>query len=263
MAASAQTVVIVPAAGRGERMGPGQAKVLRLLGGVPMLVHAVRSLSLARSVGLVVVAAPAADVASVRGLLADHHGAAELRVVAGGGTRQASVRLALAALPPDADVVLVHDGARPLVPVELVETVVAAVRAGADAVVPALPVTDTIKRVDGNGVVAQTLDRASLWAVQTPQGFSRRVLESAHAAEFAKLAESAPSTASSVSSVSGVAAESMESHGGDLTDDAGLVERHGARVLVIRGAEEAFKVTRPLDLLLAEAVLAARRAQRG
>jgi len=216
---------IVPAAGRGERLGPGTPKALRLLGGVPMLVHAVRNLAAARLVSLVVVAAPPDQVAEVRALLADHHGGAPLQVVAGGPTRQESVRAALAALPDEVAVVLVHDAARPLAPVELVDAVARAVRAGAEAVIPVLPLTDTVKRVTGD-VVVETVDRSQLRAVQTPQGFRRAVLEEAH----------------------------LDPGGEDVTDDAGLVERAGHQVLVVPGAEEAFKVTRPLDLVLAEAV---------
>jgi 2-C-methyl-D-erythritol 4-phosphate cytidylyltransferase len=216
---------IVPAAGRGERLGPGAPKALRRLGGVPMLVHAVRNLAAARLVSLVIVAAPPDQVQEVRALLADHHTGAPLHVVAGGPTRQESVRAALAALPDDVGIVLVHDAARPLAPVELVDAVARAVRAGAAAVVPVLPVTDTVKRVQGD-VVVETVDRSQLRAVQTPQGFRRAVLEEAH----------------------------LDPGAVDATDDAGLVERAGHRVVVIPGAEEAFKVTRPLDLVLAEAV---------
>lgn len=229
-----RTAAIVPAAGRGERLGPGTPKALRLLGGAPLLVHAVRALAQARSVDLVVVAAPVDQVAEVRSLLADHHAGAALSVVAGGATRVESVRLALAQLPDAVDVVLVHDAARPLAPVELIDAVAAAVRAGADGVVPGVPVADTVKRVDAGDAerVLETVDRSSLRAVQTPQGFRREVLEQAHL---------------------GAAA-------GDATDDAALVERLGRVVTVIPGSEEAFKVTRPLDLVLAEAVLARRRA---
>lgn len=235
--AADRVAAIVPAAGRGERLGPGTPKALRLLGGVPLLVHAVRSLAAARLVDLVVVAAPAGQVADVQALLADHHAGAALQVVEGGPTRRDSVRAALASLPDTVGIVLVHDAARPLAPVELADAVAAAVRAGAGAVVPGLPVTDTVKRVDGD-VVVETVDRSALRAVQTPQGFSRAVLEEAHLT-------------------------ALGTDGAELTDDAGLVERAGHQVVVVTGAEEAFKVTRPLDLMLAEAVLSRRRAGGG
>lgn len=237
----------MPAAGRGERLGPGAPKALRELGGVPLLVHAVRALARSRAVGLVVVAAPADGVAEVVALL-DSHGldGKDIRVVAGGATRQESVRLGLAAIPAEVEIVLVHDAARPLVPVEVVDAVAAAVRAGAEAVVPAVPLADTVKRVEpnpgGTEPVLDTPDRATLRAVQTPQGFQRATLAEVHAKAL------------------------TEEAGGGLppvTDDAGLVERFGGRVVVVPGHEEAFKVTRPLDLVLAEAVLARRRASDG
>lgn len=232
--AVSRVAAVVPAAGRGERLGPGLPKALRELSGVPMLVHAVRALSQARRVSLVVVAAPPDGVAEVQALLDVHlTGPAELMVVPGGETRQDSVRLALQALPEDVSVVLVHDAARPLVPSELVDSVAAAVLAGAPAVVPCLPVADTVKRTDAHGLVVETVPRALLRAVQTPQGFQREVLVRAHAAEAGE-------------------------H--PATDDAGLVELLGVPVLLIAGHDEAFKVTRPLDLVLAEAVLAGRRA---
>ncbi|MGE5765089.1 MAG: 2-C-methyl-D-erythritol 4-phosphate cytidylyltransferase [Mycobacterium leprae] len=238
-AAGSSAAAIVPAAGRGERLGPGRPKALRLLGGLPLLVHAVSALARARFVDVVVVAAPPDGIAEVRALLALHEVPAEVEVVAGGPTRQDSVRGALAALPEAVDVVLVHDAARPLAPSELADAVVAAVRAGADAVVPGLPVADTVKRVDADGLVLETVDRAWLRAVQTPQGFRRPVLAAAHAA--AALGESGPADPR------------------PATDDAQLVERLGHPVTVIAGAEEAFKVTRPLDLVLAETVLTRRR----
>ncbi|WUK17004.1 2-C-methyl-D-erythritol 4-phosphate cytidylyltransferase [Kitasatospora sp. NBC_00374] len=250
MNATAQlaAAAVVPAAGRGERLGPGAPKALRELGGVPLLVHAVRALARSRAVGLVVVAAPPDGVAEVAALL-DSHGLAgkDIRVVAGGATRQESVRLGLAAIPAEVGIVLVHDAARPLVPVEVVDAVAAAVRAGAGAVVPAVPLADTVKRVSpqpdgGPEPVLETPDRATLRAVQTPQGFLRATLHEVHEKALAEEAE-----------------------GGlpPVTDDAGLVERFGGRVVVVPGHEEAFKVTRPLDLVLAEAVLARRRASDG
>jgi 2-C-methyl-D-erythritol 4-phosphate cytidylyltransferase len=225
---------IVPAAGRGERLGPGQPKALRTLGGVPMLVHAVRALSRARLVDLVVVAAPADGVAEVKALLALHEIGADVMVVAGGAERQDSVARALEALPSDVDVVLVHDAARPLAPSELVDAVARAVLAGHGAVVPGLPMADTVKRVtatEADEVVLETVARSDLRCIQTPQGFDRALLAKAHA------------------DADGLA-----------TDDAGLVERLGLPVVVVPGSTEAFKITRPIDLLLAEAVLLERRS---
>jgi 2-C-methyl-D-erythritol 4-phosphate cytidylyltransferase len=223
------------------RLGPGAPKALRELGGIPMLVHALRALTRSPAVGLVVVVAPADGVAEVRRLLSNHGfpESKEISVVPGGDTRQESVRIGLAALPGHVDIVLVHDAARPLVPVEVVDAVAAAVRDGAPAVVPALPLADTVKEVvPGAGrdpePVVGTPERARLRAVQTPQGFRRDVLAEAH--------------------------EKVGATGEGATDDAGMVERLGVQVVVVPGHEEAFKVTRPLDLLLAEAVLARRRA---
>lgn len=225
---------IVPAAGRGTRLGPGQPKALRELAGTPMLVYAVQALVGARLVDRVVVAVPLEEVAAVSTLLA-RDVPADILVVAGGATRQESVARALAALSPDVDVVLVHDAARPLAPSDLADRVAAAVQAGSGAVVPGVPVIDTVKRLDPDGTVTETLDRTALRAVQTPQGFAREVLAEAHAAD------PEPGTA---------------------TDDAALVERLGRPVRLVPGHEEAFKVTRPLDLLLAEAVLQRRRVGR-
>ncbi len=230
---SPRTAVIVPAAGRGERLGPGGPKALRTLAGQPILLHAVRNLATARDIDMIVVAVPEDSVEESRALLAGIE--LPLVIVSGGETRQDSVARALLALPPEVDVVLVHDAARPLVPSEVVDRVAAAVRAGAPAVIPTLGVVDTIKEVDADGVVQATLDRSRLHAVQTPQGFVRDVLQTAHAA----------------------------SDGADATDDAGMVERMGVKVHVVPGHEEAFKITRPLDLVLAEAILVRRRAAGG
>ncbi|WP_330439173.1 2-C-methyl-D-erythritol 4-phosphate cytidylyltransferase [Micromonospora sp. NBC_00821] len=217
--------VLVPAAGAGVRLGPGRPKALRLLAGEPLLVHAVRRLAAAPSVHTIVVAAPAAEVQAVRELLAP---VAPVIVVPGGAERQASVAAALAAVPAGPTIVLVHDAARALTPPELVESVAAAVRGGRDAVIPVLPVVDTIKEVDADEVVLGTVDRSALRAVQTPQGFRRAVLSAAHAAA-----------------------------GDSLTDDAGLVEKQGVAVSCVPGSEYALKITRPFDLALAEHLLAA------
>lgn len=146
-------------------------------------------------------------------------------VVVGGAARSDSVRAGLAVVPPDADVILVHDAARPLAGAALFGSVVAAVRSGADAAIPVLAVTDTIKRVV-DGRVVDTLDRRELVAVQTPQGFRASVLRAAHAA--------AP----------------------DATDDAALVEAIGGTVLTVPGEPTNLKITYPHDLSVAAAYLA-------
>lgn len=158
----------------------------------------------------VVIVVPAADASREGG-------------VAGGATRSESVRAGLAAVPGGADIVCVHDAARPLASVELFAAVVAAVVDGADGAVPAVPVTDTIKVVDEAGRVVSTPDRASLVAVQTPQAFRATVLRQAHAT------------------------------GGDGTDDAALVEMTGGIVVTVAGEARNAKITTPADLELARA----------
>ncbi|MEU2051716.1 2-C-methyl-D-erythritol 4-phosphate cytidylyltransferase [Streptomyces bungoensis] len=233
---------VIPAAGRGVRLGPGAPKALRALSGTPMLIHAVHALAASRHVSLVVVVAPPEGAAEAKTLL-DAHALPErtgFLVVPGGDTRQESVRLGLDALPPEYEIVLVHDAARPLVPVDTVDAVIEAVRDGAPAVVPALPLADTVKEVEPAATpgdpepVLSTPDRSRLRAVQTPQGFDRATLVRAH-----------------------------ETVTGDVTDDASMIERLGLTVVAVPGHEEAFKVTRPLDLVLAEAVLARRRLNDG
>ena len=221
--ARGDVAVLVPAAGAGLRLGPGGPKALRLLAGEPLLVHAIRRVAAAPSVRIIVVAAPAADVAAVRDLLAP---VAPVTVVAGGVERQESVALALAAVPAEVAIVLVHDAARALTPPQLIESVAAAVRSGHAAVIPVLPVVDTIKEVGPDGSVLGTVDRSVLRSVQTPQGFRHEVLAAVHAAAT-----------------------------DPLTDDAGLVEKAGLPVTCVPGSELAMKITRPLDLVLAEALL--------
>jgi 2-C-methyl-D-erythritol 4-phosphate cytidylyltransferase len=216
--------VLIPAAGLGVRLGPGGPKALRLLSGDPLLVHAVRRVAAADGVGRIVVAAPPPQVDAVRELLA---GVAPVTVVAGGVTRQASVAAALAAVPASFEIILVHDAARALTPPALVTLVADAVRAGHDAVIPVLPLVDTIKEVAASGAVVGTVDRAVLRAVQTPQGFRRAVLAAAHNA-------------------------AVDEH----TDDAGMVEKLGGQVFCVPGDELALKITRPVDLVIAEALLA-------
>lgn len=210
-----RTVALIPAAGAGARLGLDRPKAFVEVGGVSL---AARSVAAARASGVVddiVVIVPAPLVDAVARELPG------VTVVAGGAERSDSVRAGLAAAG-DADLVLVHDAARALTPPELFTRVVAALTAGAPAVVPGLPVTDTLKTVDDDGLVVDTPDRRVLRAVQTPQGFTAEVLRRAHA---------------------GAA---------DATDDAGLVEALGIDVLVVPGEALAFKVTTPFDLRMAE-----------
>jgi 2-C-methyl-D-erythritol 4-phosphate cytidylyltransferase len=197
-----------------------------------MLVHAVKALAASPLVDMVVVAAPALSVEEVRSFLIDPGFGAEVTVVAGGETRSESVARALIGLPEDVDVVLVHDAARPLVPVEVVTAVASAVREGHQAVIPVVPVVDTIKSIDDDGQILGTVPRAGLRATQTPQGFDRELLQRAHA-------------------------EVDEA----VTDDAGMVESLGVQIHAVDGHEESFKVTRPIDVVLAESIIAKRRSR--
>ncbi len=226
--------VLVPAAGLGTRLGPGAPKALRTVGGRSLLQHALDRLCQAHGVACVVVAAPPGQTAQVEAEFA-LAAEVEFRVVEGGATRQESVAAALAAVPGQ-PIVLVQDAARAFAPPELVERVADAVRAGHDAVIPVLPVVDTIKQVDHDGYVISTPDRAALRAVQTPQGFRRSVLEQAHERARAELERS--------------------DHRTPATDDSVLVERLGVRVFCVPGAEAAIKITHPDDLLAAQRLLA-------
>ena len=239
---AAVVVAILTAAGAGTRLGAGGPKALVEVGGRSLLRRAAQGLVDSGVVDHLVVTAPGEHVERFAAELAGLAGAGPgIRVVAGSSaSRQASVALGLrAALEdcPRAGVVLVHDAARALTPPEVVRRVVAAVRAGHDAVVPALAVTDTVKEIApagpaGSGVeiVVGTPDRSRLRAVQTPQGFAVAALVRAHELGAARGAHEALAA----------------------SDDAGLVEAAGGRVVVVEGDPLALKVTTPLDLALAE-----------
>ena len=217
------TVAVVTAAGSGERLGAGIPKAFVDLGGLTMLERAVDGLLASGVVDRVVVAAPADRVDETAVLLAGR-----AVVVEGGPQRDDSVRCALDAVG-DPEFVVVHDAARPLTPVGQIQRVVAALREGLRAVIPVLPVVDTIKAVDGNGVVLGTPQRDGLRAVQTPQGFQTDLLRRAY----------------------------QRGGAGVVTDDSSLVENLGAPVHTVAGDPLAFKITTPLDLRLARAVLEA------
>ena len=222
MAANRSTVAaILVAAGSGQRLGADVPKAFCLVRGRTLLEYAHARFTEHPGVRDVIVVAPAERIEQAATLTGS-------AVMAGGATRQASVSAGLAALDAAIDTVLVHDVARAFVPAAVISRVLAALDGGAEAVIPVRPVTDTIKRVDDARRVVDTVDRSTLVAVQTPQGFRRDVLEAAHAAASSESA----------------------------TDDAGLVEAYGGTVVVVDGADESFKITRPWDLVLAEAVAA-------
>jgi 2-C-methyl-D-erythritol 4-phosphate cytidylyltransferase len=220
--ASGTVVAVVPAAGSGERLAADVPKAFYQLEGQTLVERAVDGLLGSGVIDTVVAAVPADLADEAKLILADR-----ATVVAGGANRAESVRLALAALPGDPDFVLVHDAARALTPAALIVRVVEALRAGHGAVVPALPLSDTIKAVDANGVVLGTPERAGLRAVQTPQGFATHLLLRAY----------------------------QRAGAADFTDDASLVEHVGGQVRVVEGDPLAFKITTQLDLLLAQAIV--------
>jgi 2-C-methyl-D-erythritol 4-phosphate cytidylyltransferase len=218
---------VIVAAGEGRRM-EGLDKVLVPLLGQPLIAYSLSAFEACPAVDDVVLVLSPRNLEAGRDLVRKRGWAKVRALCVGGERRQDSVRQGLAHLPACRWVV-VHDGARPcLEPQLILDTLEAAQETG--AAVAALPVTDTIKSVGPDRVVAQTLDRGQLWAVQTPQAFLRELLERAHR-------------------------EVRE----EATDDAALVERLGARVKVVAGSPRNLKVTTPQDLLLAQALLAARR----
>lgn len=222
-----KVVALLLAAGGGSRHGGPEPKQFLSLAGVPLLRRAAEGLVRCGRVSALLPVCPAGLEDRVASLLG---GLPALPPVAGGATRQASVRAGLEALasggdPPGA--VLVHDAARPLVPEGTVAAVLDALAAGADGAIPALPVTDTLKRGDGAGGVAETVPREGLWRAQTPQGFRFGALLGAHCAE----------------------AEA------EATDDAALLERAGRRVALVAGSEANAKVTHPGDLARMEAAM--------
>jgi 2-C-methyl-D-erythritol 4-phosphate cytidylyltransferase len=224
--ARADVGVVIVAAGSGSRTGSSELKQFRWVAGKPMLLHSVQQFQARRDVAMVVTVLP-------RGYAGDpppwllQSDWERLLISVGGATRGDSVRHGLEDLPPEAQIVVVHDAARPLVPDDVLERVIASARAGTSAVA-ALPVVDTLKRVDEQGRIVETVERAQLWRAQTPQAFPREVIVEVH--------------------------RRAEQDGVSATDDAALCERYGFPVVVVPGSERGMKITTEEDFARAEAL---------
>ena len=220
------TVMMVAAAGGSTRMG--QPKQHIKLGNRPVLIHTLMALQQVEAVDEILLIARQEDIDTFMAQ-AKEAGVSKLRTaVAGGNTRQQSVQNGLAALPPEADIVGIHDGARPLIDPDTIAAVIdAAVEYGGAAV--AVPVKDTLKRTDADGIIIDTPDRANLWRVQTPQVFDRAALCAAMDAAMAA--------------------------GKDYTDDCQLMEAAGHKVKLVKGLDTNLKLTTPEDIALAKALM--------
>lgn len=226
-------VAVVVAAGESRRMGSVGDKRFAALGDRPVLAHALGAFERCKSVERVVLVC-AADATDRAAELASEYGLTKVEdVVAGGAIRQESVTNGMKHVRAG-EVVVVHDGARPLVTPELIERAIEAL-SGWDGVVVAVPATDTVKQVEPNDSVSATLDRNRVWLAQTPQVFAAGVLEEA--------------------------LEAASARGVHATDDAALVERLGKRVRVVQGSIDNIKVTVPADIDRAERILQARSGQ--
>jgi len=216
---------VLAAAGRGERLGSDRPKAFARLGGRPLLAESLERLEESGWIDAIVIAAPP-DWEEPSILVAEEIAATKVSsAVTGGASRSESVRLALEEVPAEAAVVLVHDAARPLLPEEVIERVLAPLSEGWDGVVPAVPLADTVKRVEGDRVV-ETLSREDLVAVQTPQAFLADALRRAVSGDVSS-----------------------------ATDCASLVESQGGRIKVVEGDPRLLKVTDADDLALVESWL--------
>jgi len=231
-----RVVAVVPAAGKGLRMGGTVPKQFLSLGGEPIVVHSLRALQSAACIHEIILAVPSVDLDYCRNDLVVRYGFSKVtKVVPGGLERQDSVRLALEHVSEKTEIVLVHDAVRPFVTVSMIEDVVVAAREHGGAII-ALPMRDTVKQVGADHVIHRTVDRQPLWLAQTPQAFRMDWLRDAHRKAHAE--------------------------GVHATDDAFLFEWVGHPVVVVEGSGENIKVTRPEDMVIGEAILASRATVR-
>ena len=221
---------IIVAAGQARRLGGATRKQFILIDGVPVIVLTLKAFEIAERIREVVIAARQEDIPQMYALIQDYEITKVKQIITGGETRQESVFRAIAQVDENADFLAIHDGARPLIrPQEIDLAVSAAVEHGAAAL--GVPVKDTVKQVDADGKIVDTPERSTLWAVQTPQVFSRAL--------YLRAAEQAGEAAA------------------QLTDDCQLIERTGAPVYLVRGAYANLKITTPEDVFAAEGILRA------
>ena len=218
--------VVIVAAGKGTRTGSSELKQFRWVAGKPMLLHSVQAFHDRADVALVVCVLPREHAGDPPAWLFQCD-VERLLISTGGRERSDSVANGIEDLPPECEIIVIHDAARPLVPASVIESVIAEARRGHGAV-PAIPVADTLKRVNESGAITGTVERDGLWRAQTPQAFPRDMIERAYTEARAK--------------------------GATATDDAALCEQLGLAVVVVPGSERAMKITDEADFARAEAL---------
>lgn len=223
--------LLIPAAGVGRRMGSSRNKLLLTLLGKPLLTWTLAAAASSESITWIGIVGQQVDFPDFHKILADLSLEKPVQLIQGGATRQESVYNGLQALPPEAERVLIHDGARCLVTPQLFDRCAKTIL-NCEGLIAAIPVKDTIKVVDESGLIRDTPDRKNLWAAQTPQAFEVKLLKECH--------------------------EKGKSLGWEVTDDAALFEKCGLPVKIVEGEETNLKITTTVDLTVAEFILSHR-----
>jgi 2-C-methyl-D-erythritol 4-phosphate cytidylyltransferase len=223
--------LLIPAAGIGRRMGSDRNKLLLSVRSQPIIAWTLKAAAAANSISWIGIISQPTDWEDFKLIIADLNLTKPVEFILGGATRQESVYNGLQALPTEAEQVLIHDGARCLATPDLFNSCAEAIR-HCPGLIAAVPVKDTIKVVDSNGIIQSTPDRRQLWAAQTPQGFDVKLLKQCHAEGVRQ--------------------------GWEVTDDAALFEKCGIPVQIVPGEETNLKVTTPQDLALAKFILTSR-----
>jgi len=226
--------LLIPSAGTGRRMGADRNKLLLNVRSHPIIAWTLLAAEAATSIKWIGIIARSDDENDLKAIIADLNLSKPVEIILGGSTRQESVFNGINALPAEAKFVLIHDGARCLVTPSLFNACAKAIQ-NCSGLIAAIPVKDTIKVVDQNGIIQSTPDRKQLWAAQTPQGFDVKLLRECH--------------------------ELGISQGWEVTDDAALLERCGVEVIIVPGEETNLKVTTPQDLAIAEFILSQRNSK--